>query len=121
MSKAKQSGKAESGKKRAKTKKENKKKLWTVRDSILLDYLVAVADAKAEESNDQAVFSDNLRKQLLTNADLRTKVAAHANMAKRVVGCLTCGQKVVREFIQEVLRNQPVPGKGGKCLTQKAL
>lgn len=116
MSKADQSGKAENGKNCVSSDKEGGKERWTIRDSILLEYLAAIADAKAEEIKNQTVFSDSLKNLLLANADLRTKVAANPNMAQRVIGCLPCGQKVVREFIREILRNQPLPGRGQKCL-----
>ena len=119
MSKAEKSGKAESGKNCANAKKEVEKVAWTVRDAILLDYLTAIADAKAQEIEDQTPFLDNLSTQLLANADLRTKVATYPNMAKRVVGCLPCGQKAVREYIKEVLRSQKLPGRGQKCLKRK--
>jgi len=79
------------------------------RESFLLEYLTAIVDAQTETSSEPEKFNEVLTAKLSSNGDLFTKIKAKPHIARRVIGDLPCGHKVVRNFIKEVLQTQPFP------------
>ncbi|OGY42465.1 MAG: hypothetical protein A2Y67_00315 [Candidatus Buchananbacteria bacterium RBG_13_39_9] len=98
---------AEKGKKDA-AKKEVENPVLGWRESFLLEYLTAIFEAQSETSSEPGKFNEALAAKLGANGDLITKIKAKPHIARRVVGDLPCGHRVVREFIKEVLRTQPL-------------
>jgi len=87
-------------------KEKGEKFKWTWREAFLHDYLSAISSSLAAEANDEGNFSEVLKAELLNNANLRVKIKKQPKIALKTIGSLSCGHRIIREVIQEVLTSK---------------
>lgn len=88
------------------TIKDEDRFIWSAWDSILLDFLNGINEARIETDRSQGNFAEILANMLRSNADLVTKVRDNHKIAERIVHSLPCGHRLCYDFIREVCQRR---------------